>query len=733
MARPIDTPLAGEIWHLSIDDLFAPVNETPRLGGIGPFVINLSVSTAPIDVPTDAFAGWESTHVYQIQVIEDGRTRYRLRLGPFEYEDEAEAILVEIRDVYPAALTATATDADMRVIESLRVKREARSAIHAWLGESTGPNAALPATAARFAFAPTPTATAQTPPAVSAPMEATSMEASTQEASTQEANTKEAAIKEAANKHVAIKQSGINQAAMMEAALIDAVSTVAAVAKVGAPVVSSAAPPPSSNATTAPASYTDEPAPPKPVTPVELLPTWALPAHRGRVSFDQGVSVPADAMPVLTDVVATAPRRPAPQMPMSQRPLQQVRMQQVRMPHMPMPQASPREASPPQVSLPQMTAPKPSAMPAATTRMNLSAAKAAPTVSAEVSASVAARPAAAGVTPPAAAGSRIAASSQPSGAVTPPAVAQPTAATPRVQSPQFYSQVQAPRAPASQLQARERAPQVTAPQFQARNRATPVAAHQFQSQVQLPQVQAQASQVPAPQVHASIQAPQVQAPHVHASMQLPQTKAPKIATPAVTAPVPSQPAAAPRAVKQLNSPLPELESTQTVRALTPLEIEDAASSKWFVIQLSLADHAFDPDSVPNLDIFSEYRLYSVAGLDQGRVVHALRLGFFSEEFAAVAVASYLGAYYDKPAIKRVSVAERERFSHQRVEARKDVGASGKHAVIEITGELVTRRGRTTATHRESPGQPSFVSLMVRCSSWASRDRYCGPNCSWNLE
>jgi hypothetical protein len=157
-----------------------------------------------------------------------------------------------------------------------------------------------------------------------------------------------------------------------------------------------------------------------------------------------------------------------------------------------------------------------------------------------------------------------------------------------------------------------------------------------------------------------------------------------------TAPVP-----APREVKKLDEPLPDLESTQTIRALTPKELEDSEISRWFVIQLALADHAFDPDAVPNLDIFSEYRLYSVAGLDQGRVVHALRLGFFREEIGAVAVASYLAAYWDKPTIKRVSLAERERFADQRVEARKDVGATGRHSVIEITDELVARRRRTT--------------------------------------
>jgi hypothetical protein len=161
---------------------------------------------------------------------------------------------------------------------------------------------------------------------------------------------------------------------------------------------------------------------------------------------------------------------------------------------------------------------------------------------------------------------------------------------------------------------------------------------------------------------------------------------------AATAPVPAA-----REVKKLDRPLESLESTQTMRALTPMELEDDEASRWFVIQLSLADVAFDPDAVPNLDIFSEYRLYSVAGLDQGRVMHALRLGFFREEIGAVAVASYLAAYWDKPTIKRVSLAERERFADQRVDARKDIGATGRHAVIEITDELVARRKRTSSS------------------------------------
>jgi hypothetical protein len=139
-----------------------------------------------------------------------------------------------------------------------------------------------------------------------------------------------------------------------------------------------------------------------------------------------------------------------------------------------------------------------------------------------------------------------------------------------------------------------------------------------------------------------------------------------------------------------------LESTQTMRALTSAELEDENALPWFVIELATAKEAFDPDTVPNLDIFAEYRLYSVAEVGKTDIVHALRVGFFSAEIAAKAVASYLAEYYDQPAIKRVSIAERERFADQAVEARKDVGATGRHAVIEITDDLVARRKRSSS-------------------------------------
>jgi hypothetical protein len=154
-------------------------------------------------------------------------------------------------------------------------------------------------------------------------------------------------------------------------------------------------------------------------------------------------------------------------------------------------------------------------------------------------------------------------------------------------------------------------------------------------------------------------------------------------------PGPPAAAAAPRTLP-LEARVGSLDTTQTLRALTPTELEDPSTLRWFVIQLSCSEEPFDPDALPNLDIFNEYRLYSVASLDQGKLMHTLRVGFFSEDSHAKAVAGYLGTFFDNPAIKRVSAAERTRFAQRGVEARKEIGATGKLAVIEITNERVIR-------------------------------------------
>jgi len=410
MAAPTNTPMTGEIWHLTVDDLLAPLPAVTRLGGPGPFVINLSASTAPIDVPAKSIAGCERAHRYQLQRTEDRRPRYRLRLGPFDSEDEADAILKIVRDIYPGALTATADADDLRAIANLRAK----------LG-------VLP------------------PPAEKAP----------------------ASIEKA------------------------------------------------------PASVE---------IPVEEL------------------ALAADSLPPDPKV---APPRPA------ARPTASAELMAAAVPTLSVTAAAPAKPMVP-------TVPTLSVAPAAPAKPKVAAA---PT----------------------------------------PSLMQAVPATPKIS-------------------------------------AMPMA---------------------GPKVPARV-------PAAMATLNTP----------------------APGQSEQPNKRAPSLDATQTVRALTQLELDDDGASRWFVIQLSLAEDAFDPDTLPNLDIFSVYRLYSVAGIDQGRIMHSLRLGFFSEEISAGAVASYLAAFYDKPAIKRVSSAERERFAEQSLEPRKDVGATGKHATIEITSERFVRERRS---------------------------------------
>jgi hypothetical protein len=635
MAKPINTPIAGEIWHLSIEDLFSPVHEKQRLGGDGPFVINLSVSTAPINPPAKKFAGCRDAHIYQIQVTEDGRMRYRLRLGPFASEDAADATLDEVRDMYPGALTATALPADLRAIASIQAKLDA-----------VKPAPKMPAKAA-----------VEVAPDLSQPL------------------ARAAAI---------------------------AAATLARSPKPTTRVAPTKTTAPGESANAAPVA----------VPPADLSPQWAMPALNTRATHaNQTGATPSPALaltraasatptpipvapapaaianpaPILTEVVAVtvAPRVSAPTSAASNPPIVAARAPAFapKMPAAPPPAPVVIEVDAPILQVPHAS-PAPGKLAPPLTR----APQIAPTSPATVAAPVLVD----AVAPMPKDPSVAAVPSNPAPVIT--RAPEPAARAPepapkgpaRAARPAFRPVVSRPVIP------RWVAPRLPLPRPAA---SSPAAAHR-------PAAQTPAAQTPAAKIPAAAQTPAVPSVnHSSAGFVLPQLVA-----------VATVPAAHP--VKQLSQPLVDLESTQTVRALTAPELEDDEALRWFVIQLATAEQAFDPDAVPNLDIFSEYRLYSVAWVDQGHNVHALRLGFFSEEIAAVAVASYLGAHYEKPTIRRVSVAERERFAAQRVEARKDVGETGKHAAIEITNELIDRRRRaaSAAAKREksnkSHGQQS---------------------------
>ena len=147
---------------------------------------------------------------------------------------------------------------------------------------------------------------------------------------------------------------------------------------------------------------------------------------------------------------------------------------------------------------------------------------------------------------------------------------------------------------------------------------------------------------------------------------------------------------------------PRIDSTQTVRPLSPYELVDDEASRWFAIQLMLSADQIDGAEVPNLDIFEDYKLYSVAEPENGRLMYALRLGFFSNEVAAQSVARYVAIHFVTPTIKRVSIAERERFADQLITAGKDIGASGERAIIELVGRPGLLRDERPAQAGEGP-------------------------------
>lgn len=132
----------------------------------------------------------------------------------------------------------------------------------------------------------------------------------------------------------------------------------------------------------------------------------------------------------------------------------------------------------------------------------------------------------------------------------------------------------------------------------------------------------------------------------------------------------------------------ELDSTQTIRALTAAELEDEAQEKWFAIELAVSDQPVNLDAMPHLDIFEAYRVYSVANAANGKITHSMRLGFFKESVSAEAVAGYLKTFFSAPTVLRISIAEHTRFKDATV--RKRPASHGAPNVIELEDARASR-------------------------------------------
>jgi hypothetical protein len=137
-------------------------------------------------------------------------------------------------------------------------------------------------------------------------------------------------------------------------------------------------------------------------------------------------------------------------------------------------------------------------------------------------------------------------------------------------------------------------------------------------------------------------------------------------------------------------------------------------SKWYAVQLSASDEKPNIEQLPQLEIFAEYQLYTAARAVDGRVQHVVRLGFFSNESGALAVAAYMKAFFDNPTTTRVSVAEHDRFSRRKAAPEPEPAAETRANRTHITyadaasARAEARRGdgaQADGTAREGNGEP----------------------------
>ncbi len=130
--------------------------------------------------------------------------------------------------------------------------------------------------------------------------------------------------------------------------------------------------------------------------------------------------------------------------------------------------------------------------------------------------------------------------------------------------------------------------------------------------------------------------------------------------------------------------VPILDTTLTIRTLTSAEAEDPNRPKWFAVQLALSEQPINLDTMPKLDIFAAYTLYSVAMMEGGTIKHALRLGFFRENVSAEAVMGYLKAFFNTPAITQIASAEYNRFADPKPKPQPTPAADAN--VVKLDGK-----------------------------------------------
>jgi hypothetical protein len=127
--------------------------EIPRVGATSPsqlFVINLCASTSPMALAQPNVPALKRYTFFVSRQRDDGRDRFRLHMGYFASQEEADQLLAVVRDIYPAAWTgpAPAGSAPRRnraAVRPVAVAPAATPAIPERTAEAPAPVAAAPA------------------------------------------------------------------------------------------------------------------------------------------------------------------------------------------------------------------------------------------------------------------------------------------------------------------------------------------------------------------------------------------------------------------------------------------------------------------------------------------------------------------------------------------------------------------------------------------------------------
>jgi hypothetical protein len=127
------------------------------------FVINLCASTTPVGLVQPTHAGLKRFTFFVSRRLEEGRERFRLHMGYFDSQEEAEKILDLVRDVYPAAWAGVAPGIKLRARAALPEPAPIEEPVAAPVAAATPAAPAAPTVAALSAAAPVAAAVVAVP------------------------------------------------------------------------------------------------------------------------------------------------------------------------------------------------------------------------------------------------------------------------------------------------------------------------------------------------------------------------------------------------------------------------------------------------------------------------------------------------------------------------------------------------------------------------------------------